>query len=552
MAAITQEMPRLRPDIIKTIIELTPAGYCVVDRDMRVRYANESFCRLAGVSPGEAAGNLCYDVVHRGEPCPSCPVQKVMATGRPQRTRISKDIRADGETHYLDKTVLPILDGDGRLECTLSVFRDRTRQVRLQKQSQAVYFDLVRSLVGILEKKDPYTSEHSANVGAIAGRLARYMGLPDDQVYRVHLGGLLHDIGKVTVADGVIHKNSKLSDGEYEAIKRHPRESFRLLAGLQGEGVDEVRGICLHHHERWDGQGYPDGLAGGEIPLAAQIVALADSYDAMTTDRPYRRALSHETALEAIKQGLGTQFGPGPGIRFLEMATLHFKSRESMAARDVLALDSYMRYLAGDGAGVPEKYVGPKEALAREWDDGSPSCMRFTLGDDLARRVFAATSAYYAVLDKHQTVRYVSEAMLAELGRQAGDYVGRQCYDVAEKAGGCLMEGDGLMCPGLRALHDGTVEHCVADEVWAGQPRSFDLCAMPMDVDGERHILEIMFDRTEEALARRDFMRNGRAVIDTLQGLIARVNPAETAGSEAIINECRTVGDYFSRYEEWE
>jgi HD-GYP domain-containing protein (c-di-GMP phosphodiesterase class II) len=132
------------------------------------------------------------------------------------------------------------------------------------------------------------------------------MGLTEEQVKVVREGALLHDLGKVGVPDAVLLKNGPLEKHERGIIERHPTVGSSVLDGH--EAFAEVRACVLHHHEHFDGSGYPEGLRGSAIPLAARIIAVADSYDAMTTDRPYRRALTHETAIERLRAGSGTQW----------------------------------------------------------------------------------------------------------------------------------------------------------------------------------------------------------------------------------------------------
>ncbi len=169
--------------------------------------------------------------------------------------------------------------------------------------------NIVEASVRYLEAKDPYTAYHSERVAAIARDIALEMGLPPDQVRTVELGARLHDIGKVKVPDPVLKKERGLSKEEWDTIAKHPLYGVELLRPLESF-LGEVFPVVLYHHERWDGRGYPEGKAGYEIPLTARIVAVADAYEAMTSDRPYRRAKSPEEALKEIQDFAGTQFDP--------------------------------------------------------------------------------------------------------------------------------------------------------------------------------------------------------------------------------------------------
>ncbi len=177
--------------------------------------------------------------------------------------------------------------------------------------------DALRALVKTLEAKDPYTKEHSERVTNLAIRLAESMGLSEGEIESLRFAGHLHDIGKVGIQDKILLKPAKLTPEEYEIIKKHPIIGAEIVGHI-GLLKDEVL-IIKHHHERWDGKGYPDGLAGEEIPFLARILAVADTYDAMTSRRPYRPPLSHEEALKEIRENAGKQFDPHVAQAFLDL-----------------------------------------------------------------------------------------------------------------------------------------------------------------------------------------------------------------------------------------
>jgi diguanylate cyclase (GGDEF)-like protein len=166
----------------------------------------------------------------------------------------------------------------------------------------------VYALVSAVEAKDPYTYGHSKKVNTYAVALAEKIGLSPDEVFKVSTAALLHDIGIIGIPDRVLNKEGELSGGDWEAIRAHPRLGATIVGNIPTL-VPCVSSI-LHHHERWGGGGYPEGLKGEEIPLEARILAIADSFAAMTSDRPYRAALAHEEILKELRQGAGTQFDP--------------------------------------------------------------------------------------------------------------------------------------------------------------------------------------------------------------------------------------------------
>ena len=165
---------------------------------------------------------------------------------------------------------------------------------------------LTRALTSAIDAKDPYTYGHSERVARIAVELAREMGLADDEIGDVYLAGLMHDIGKIGVRDEILGKKEKLTAQEMEHIQQHPTIGYRILADLRC--IAYILGGVLHHHERFDGRGYPAGLKGEGIPFLARIIAVADSFDAMNTNRPYRTALSRGRILEILSEGAGTQW----------------------------------------------------------------------------------------------------------------------------------------------------------------------------------------------------------------------------------------------------
>jgi putative nucleotidyltransferase with HDIG domain len=194
--------------------------------------------------------------------------------------------------------------------------RARSRELmesyaRLEKNS----LEAIETLNATVEAKDPYTAGHSQRVQQIALAVGAQMDLDPARLDALKYGGLLHDIGKLAVPDAVLTKPDRLTADEYDVIKRHSEEGARIVGKL-GRLHDAVP-IIRHHHERWDGAGYPSRLAGESIPLEAAIVGLADAWDAMTTTRPYHRALRFEEAVAEIRNGRGTQFAPAVVDAFL-------------------------------------------------------------------------------------------------------------------------------------------------------------------------------------------------------------------------------------------
>jgi putative nucleotidyltransferase with HDIG domain len=188
---------------------------------------------------------------------------------------------------------------------------------RLGERVERGYVATIEALIGALEAKDPYTAGHSSRVAAYSVAIARELGLDDDLIDELQTGAILHDIGKIGVGDGVLLKAGRLSDAEFAEIKDHPRRGARIIDAFNRSPT--VLGIVFHHHERYDGRGYPAGLRGVDIPLPARIVNVADAYDAMTTNRPYNSTKSRAEALAELQRGAGQQFDPDV-VRALDAA----------------------------------------------------------------------------------------------------------------------------------------------------------------------------------------------------------------------------------------
>ena len=174
---------------------------------------------------------------------------------------------------------------------------------------------LLATFSAALEARDPYLRGHSARVTLFAEGLARTLGWTDRRLDVLRLGGSLHDVGKIAVNASVLRKAGPLTDTEFEQIQRHPAAGAQLIQGVAD--FSPALPYVLHHHERWDGGGYPHGLAGEEIPVEARLLGVADAFDAMTSARPYRPALTVDAALGELHRCAGTQFDPDLAARFV-------------------------------------------------------------------------------------------------------------------------------------------------------------------------------------------------------------------------------------------
>lgn len=176
----------------------------------------------------------------------------------------------------------------------------------LYKELKEAFYGTAQALADTIEKKDPYTGGHTKRVMEYSIAIGRCLGLTEAELENLKLSAILHDIGKIGVCDSVLKKEGKLTKEEYENIKKHTSYGFEILDHVKQ--LEEVVPAVRWHHEKYDGTGYPDGLAGTDIPLSARIIAVADTFDAMTTDRTYRKAHSREAAFEELQRHADEQF----------------------------------------------------------------------------------------------------------------------------------------------------------------------------------------------------------------------------------------------------
>ena len=224
----------------------------------------------------------------------------------------------------LDEVVLSV---DRALEKRRLKLKNRDYQQHLEQKVEtqarkirASFLGAITALAYALEAKDTYTSGHSQRVAEISVAIAKELGLPQHSVERIRQAGLIHDIGKIGVRESVLNKPDRLTDEEFQHVKYHCEMGEHILTPIVED--EEILKMVRHHHEHYNGTGYPDGLKYEHIPLGARILAVADTYDAMTSKRPYREAMSDETACAEIERGKHTQFDP-------EVADAFLKTRKS-------------------------------------------------------------------------------------------------------------------------------------------------------------------------------------------------------------------------------
>lgn len=231
----------------------------------------------------------------------------------------------DGAEDFISKPFIPkVMQSRVSRIVELTDLRNdlEERLAEKARQVELVTLNSIMAIAHTIEAKDLYTSGHSTRVAKCSVAIARRLGVDEEDIKNLNYIALLHDIGKIGVPDAILNKESRLDDEEFEKIKKHPSIGYDILKGITM--IPNLPEGALYHHERYDGTGYPMGLKGEEIPYMARIIAIADAYDAMTSDRAYRKALSKENVINELKKGKGSQFDLHILDEFLKMLNAGF------------------------------------------------------------------------------------------------------------------------------------------------------------------------------------------------------------------------------------
>ncbi len=213
------------------------------------------------------------------------------------------------------------------VENGISKFSMASNNKVFYNELRELFYKTIRAISNALDTKDSYTNGHSLRVTLYSMILANELGLDNDYMEDIEIAGLLHDIGKIAMPKSILCKNGKLTDEEFMVMKSHPVRGEKIVINIKK--LQMISEWVKAHHEKWDGTGYPDGLKGDQIPLPGRIIALADTYDAMTSTRPYRTALPHEVAINEIKRCSGTQFDPVLAELFVKLSNTIDEARKN-------------------------------------------------------------------------------------------------------------------------------------------------------------------------------------------------------------------------------
>lgn len=550
--AIDFNNPEVMKRIVRLLIENTPVAYIVLDKDYSVHYINDFFLKFRKLEKEKVIGQKCYAISNGGIPCEHCAVRQSIASGK-NVAILRKDTLPDGTIRYMDDVAIPLRRKDsktGEFDYLLELMINRTKEMLLFEKTQDLFLRVVDLLVHSLEKKDVYTSTHSRDVSRISAKLARYIGMSDEEVFAIELAGLLHDIGKVYVAYDIINKPSKLDDEEFKEIQKHPAGSAKLLENLNG--FASIKEMAANHHEKWNGKGYPNGLKGEDISVGARILAIADTYDAMTSTRSYRKGLSHETAIEEIIRFKEIQFAPEEADAFVRMTEELYPSRETLLEK------GSKKDKKKDKKGQVERLLAQNQGgqAGEISTEANNAKLDEILSDDVfIQQIYENTPAFYTIIDDQFNVLYVSNSIVNALGISREELTCMKCFEVNNKNMKCFEVNNGVLaCPSVRAFQTGMVQTGKVTEAFGDDEMHFDIFSVPTELDGvdgkkKRCVIEILFDRTEEVKLRMSIERDIKHIVDLLTEISGYVDPDSDGGLNKMVEDYGSIDKYLQDIE---
>jgi putative two-component system response regulator len=281
---------------------------------------NRAFCAMVGYPAEELVGKHFSALTHpESGPDDAWSLAALLAGSLRVHHVDKRYVHRDGSFVHARVAVTPIYDDAGEVSQLYAQMQDVTESDLAADRLRQAQFETLSVLAAAAEYRDDETGEHTRRVGATAARLADRLGLPDEVVHLIRLAAPLHDIGKIGIPDAILLKPGRLTPDEFDDMKRHTTIGAQMLAGGASEQLAMAEQIAASHHERWDGTGYPCGIAGDAIPIAGRIVAVADVFDALTHARPYKDAWPLEQALEELTRQRGRQFDPDIIDAFFEL-----------------------------------------------------------------------------------------------------------------------------------------------------------------------------------------------------------------------------------------
>jgi PAS domain S-box-containing protein len=288
-----------------------PIGSALISLDGRYVRVNRALCAMTGYDADELLEKRMADLTHPDDRAGDVEPFAALVDGRLTDHQVEKRyVRRDGGTIHARVAVTPIHDEDGAVSQLYAQIQDMTEAALAAQRVEEAQFETLARLAAAAEYRDDDTGEHTRRVGDLAGRLAEALGLDAELVRLIRLAAPLHDVGKIGIPDAILLKPGRLTEEEFDHMKRHTTIGAQMLAGGASAQIALAEQIAGTHHERWDGTGYPARLAGDAIPIAGRIVAVADVFDALTHSRPYKEAWPRADALAELARQRGRQFDP--------------------------------------------------------------------------------------------------------------------------------------------------------------------------------------------------------------------------------------------------
>jgi len=298
-----------------------------IDPQGRHTYSNPAIEAILGYTPDELIGGASLDLLHpEDRRAIEARLPEWIAAKQGWRSQVLRWRHKSGDWRWLESNAVAIFDGAGNLSGFRGVDRDITERMKAEQQLRSALEGTIQAIAEMIETRDPYTAGHQRRVTELAVAIAERLDLPDEQVEGIRVAATLHDIGKMSTPAEILSKPGKLSKVEFRLIQQHPTVAYNILKGISFPWP--VADMVLQHHERFDGTGYPQGLAGDDTLLEARVIAVADTVEAMSSHRPYRPALGIESALEEIQAKSGTHFDPdvvNACVEVFETGTFEFE-----------------------------------------------------------------------------------------------------------------------------------------------------------------------------------------------------------------------------------
>lgn len=320
----------------KATFDSLPYGIMLIDREFNIIRANNYISDLCGTAAQDQVFNKkCYKMIHKiDKPAHNCPLLRSLQTGKKETVELYEP----GVNKYFMSHIMPVHNEQGSVNAyvhsliDISYIKENEKKLNHAKNAffnmlkdidsaykdlKGIHDSLIITFSNIIDAKSPWTSGHSSRVADYAVSAARAMGLDDREVETLRTAALLHDIGKIGTYDVILDKPDELDHAEHTLIKQHTIKGEDILRPIKG--LKNITTIVRSHHERVDGTGYPDGLKGDQIHTLAKILCVADSYDAMISNRPYRLSQGRDYAMSEIERCSGTQFDPKVSEAFLRI-----------------------------------------------------------------------------------------------------------------------------------------------------------------------------------------------------------------------------------------